>query len=221
MHKAGKETFRGGDQEPWIYYITLHNENHAMPAIAEDRERVEKGVVDGMYLLQRGEGEGPRIQLFGSGSILQQVLQAQALLSERGIAADIWSVTSYNELYRDAINVERWNRLHPLEQPRKSYLQQTLADQTGVFIAVSDYMKALPNSIASWMPGPYSVLGTDGFGLSESRSDLRDYFEISPEHIAVSALHQLAQCGKLELQKVQEAIRAFAIDADKINPAEQ
>ena len=140
------------------------------------------------------------------------------MLEDMGIAANVWSVTSYNELQRDALSAERWNRLHPQAVPRKSYLSRVLDGETGVFVAASDYMKAVPNGIAPWIPGRYAVLGTDGFGLSESRDVLRDHFEISPAHIVVAALHALSEEGIYSPEKVAETISSLGIDAGKIDP---
>lgn len=162
-----------------------------------------------------------KVHLFGSGSILQQALQAQADLAECDIAADVWSATSYNELYRDAAACERWNRLHPTSAPRIPYVQRCLAGEQGVFVAASDYLQALPNRIAPWIPGRYIVLGTDGYGLSETRTELRAYFEIDPAHIAVAAMYALAQDGEMKFEQVEDAIARLGIDADKIDPASQ
>ena len=161
------------------------------------------------------------MHLFGSGSVLQQALHAQSSLAACNIAADVWSATSYNELYRDAIACERWNRLHPQSEPRVPYLQRCLDGEEGVFVAVSDYMKALPNCIAPWIPGRYIVLGTDGYGLSEARPELRSYFEIDPAHITVASMYALAQDGQIKFEQVEEAILRLGIDADKVDPAGQ
>ena len=165
------------------------------------------------------EADADKIHLFGSGSIMQQVLAAAELLESRGFSVDVWSVTSYNELYREAEANRRWNRLHPEEPLRVSYVARALEAEDGVFVAVTDYMKALANSIGPWIPGNYTVLGTDGFGVSESRADLRDYFEISPQHIALAGMQALAREGRLERQVVIDALKEFGIDPEKTNPA--
>jgi len=194
------------EQEDVFYYLTLYNENYVMPAI-EDVHGVEEGVLRGLYRLHGSAEDTPaKVHLLGSGSIIQQVLQAETMLAERDIAVDVWSVTSFNLLYRDAMEAERWNRLHPEAEPRISYLQQTLAGEQGVFLAVTDYVKALPNSIAPWIPGEYTVLGTDGYGLSESRETLREHFEISPQHIVIAALQTLAKAGQCDSETVRAAV---------------
>ncbi len=193
-----------------------------MPAL-DTPEDVEAGVLNGLYCYRRSELDHPeaKVHLFGSGSVLQQALQAQTGLAEYNIAADVWSATSYNELYRDAMACERWNRLHPTAEPRVPYLQRCLDGEEGVFVAVSDYMKALPNLIAPWMPGRYITLGTDGYGLSEARPALRSYFEIDPAHITASAMYALAREGQIKFEQVEEAIARLSIDAGKIDPAQQ
>ena len=210
------------EQENLFYYLTIYNENYPMPAV-EAPEDVEDGVLHGLYCYRRSDLEQAeaKAHLFGSGAILQQALQAQACLAEYGIAADVWSATSYNELYRDAMACERWNRLHPTAEPHVPYLQECLAREEGVFVAASDYMKALPNLIAPWMPGRYIALGTDGYGLSEARPELRSYFEIDPAHIAVAAMYALAQEGQIKYERVEEAMARLGIDASKIDPAAQ
>nr|WP_256872900.1 pyruvate dehydrogenase (acetyl-transferring), homodimeric type [Candidatus Entotheonella palauensis] len=210
------------EQEHIFYYLTIYNENYPMPA-TEAPEAIEAGVLSGLYCYRRSELEQAeaKVHLFGSGSILQQALQAQADLAEYDIAADVWSATSYNELYRDAMACERWNRLHPAAEPRVPYVQRCLDGEEGVFVAVSDYMKALPNLIAPWMPGRYIALGTDGYGLSEARPELRAYFEIDSAHITVAALYGLAQDGQVKYERVEEAIARLGIDANKVEPARQ
>jgi pyruvate dehydrogenase E1 component len=209
------------DQEKIFYYITVYNENFPMPAVA-DVTAVEEGVLRGIYCFARStikDRSAPTINLFGSGSIMLQVLEARDQLEARGIAANVWSVTSYNELYRDAMDCERWNRLHPDAEPRTPYLQQVLGEETGVFVAVSDYMKALPNCIAPWMPGRYTVLGTDGYGLSESREELRAYFEVSAEHVVLAALKALKDEGANSIMATPATVSDLGIDPDKPNPA--
>jgi pyruvate dehydrogenase E1 component len=161
-----------------------------------------------------------KVHLLASGPLVQQAAEAQLMLQERGIATDLWSVTSYNELYRDAVAAERWNRLHPGEKPRTPYLCRAMEGERGVFVAVSDYVKAYANSIAPWLPGRCFALGTDGYGRSESRPVLRDYFEIDARHMVVTALHGLALEGELEMDAAAQAMRMFGIDPAKVAPSE-
>ena len=222
-------------QENIFYYITVYNENHSMPAMPDD-ESVHDGIVKGAYCLQRDSrggadgnsqnGADKKIHLLSSGAIMQQALAAATLLKAMGYSVDIWSVTSFNELYREADDCERWNRLHPLAEPRRSYIESLFADERGVFVAVSDYMKALPNSIARWMPdagrdSAYVVLGTDGFGVSESRQAIRDFFEISPDYIAQAAIGALYKLNKVDAATLQQQLATLNIDTEKINPADR
>ena len=194
------------EQEDVFYYLTLYNETYPMPGVDRVDELAE-GILRGLYCYRRSDTDLPlKVHLLSSGAIMQQALTAQTLLAEQGIAADVWSATSFNELYRDSIATDRWNRLHPEQPPRQSYLERTLADEDGVFVAVTDYVKALPNSIAPWVKGRYTVLGTDGFGLSESREELRDHFEVSPRHIVAAALHSLAEEGQIDRAAVGRAL---------------
>ena len=181
-----------GRQEDVFYYITIHNQNYAMPAMPDGAGRGHRA----RHVLLPALGAAPRSKgrkahLFGSGAIMSEVLEAAQLLEAAGVAADVWSVTSYNELCREALRVERANRLAG-SQARQPYVQACWPPRNGVFVAASDYMKALPLSIARWVPGPYTVLGTDGYGLSESREDLRRHFEVSAAHIAYAAAATLA-----------------------------
>ncbi|MCP3867466.1 MAG: pyruvate dehydrogenase (acetyl-transferring), homodimeric type [Gammaproteobacteria bacterium] len=208
-------------QEDGFYYITLYNENFPMP-MAKPLADIEEGILRGIYPFREGScpgWSGPGINLLASGPIIQQALEAQTILQQMQIAADVWSVTSFTELHRDAIEVERWNRLHPSSTARTCYLSQVLEDKSGVFVGVSDHMKSLPYSIAPWIPGRYQVLGTDGYGRSESRADLRDYFEIDARFIVVAALQALAQEGGITAGQVEAAIREFGIDPERASPA--
>jgi len=167
----------------------------------------------------KGGGLPRKAHLLGSGAILREALEAQKLLEERfEVPADVWSVTSYKELERDALNAERWNRLHPGEKPRRSYLEQALEGQEGVFVAASDYLKVLPASIARWLPGPLAALGTDGFGRSDNRGALRDFFEVDARHIAVAALAALAAGGTVDEKTVERAIGELEIDPGRPDP---
>jgi pyruvate dehydrogenase E1 component len=207
------------DQEDWIYYITLTNDNYQMPAMPKG---VEEGIVRGMYKFSsRDAGESELcVQLFGSGAILNEVVRAQKILAERyGVASDVWSITSYKELWRDAQACERWNMLHPAEKPRTSYLQQTLAGLDGPFIAASDNVRSVPQLVDPWIPGGLYALGTDGYGRSEDRGPLRRFFEVDAESVVVAALYRLSQSGKFDRAAVTQAIQELGIDPEKPNPA--
>jgi pyruvate dehydrogenase E1 component len=200
------------------YYLTIMNEFYKMPAMPPD---VEEGILKGIYKFRAADNKRAKIKahLFGSGTIINEALKAQALLeNEYGVAADVWSVTSYKSLYWDATDTERWNFLHPDREPKLSYLQQQLVDEKGVFIAASDYLKALPGSIAKWLPGPTVLLGTDGYGRSETRDRLRDFFEVDARHIAYAALGALAREKRVKMSLVRKARKLLDIDAEKANP---
>jgi pyruvate dehydrogenase E1 component len=206
------------DGESIFYYLTLMNEPYLMPAMPEG---VAEGILRGMYRLKAAENKKAqlRAQLFGSGAILNEALRAQKLLGEKyGVAADVWSITSYKELYRDGHEVERWNRLHPLEPPRVPYVSSCLKDAPGVCVAASDYVKALPDSISRWFPRLLVSLGTDGFGRSDSRRALRDFFEVDARHITLATLAALRQEKKLKPEVVQKAMQDLEISPEKVNP---
>ncbi len=206
-------------KEDVFYYITLYNENHQMLPM---RAGAEEGILKGLYKLApsalKPADPKAKVHLFGSGPILMQALKAQTYLAELGVAADVWSATSYRELRRDALEAERWNMLHPTEKPRQSYLHATLSKEEGLFVAASDHMRQVPEMIARWVPGGLFPLGTDGFGRSESRPTLRRHFEIDAESIAIAALAQLAQRGAIKPAAVQQAMQKFSIDPEKISP---
>ena len=205
-----------GEQEDVFYYITCMNENYVHPPMPEG---VEEGILRGIYPLQIGGQGKVRAQLMGSGTILREVLAAADLLKEDfGIPTDVWSVTSFNELRRDALEVERWNQLHPDQEPRLNYIQQVLSDRPGPYIAATDYMKIVPDQIERWVPGRFVSLGTDGYGRSDGRAALRKHFEVDRRFIAVSALKALADEGKLDQKSVAEAIKAYDIDPDRPDP---
>ncbi|MFO7576744.1 MAG: pyruvate dehydrogenase (acetyl-transferring), homodimeric type [Pelovirga sp.] len=207
-------------QEDLIYYLTVTNETYLMPALPQGKE-VREGVLKGIYRFRATglKGRQATVHLFGSGAILNEVIKAQQLLEkDYDVAADVWSVTSYKELYQDAIDVERWNLLHPAKKARKPYLAQVLEKEEGIFVAASDYMKVLPAALAKWIPGPLHCLGTDGFGRSDSRERLRDFFEVDSRYIALAALYQLAGQGTGSMKKVEQALKNFDIDPDKLNP---
>jgi len=201
------------DNETAIYYITLENENYEMPGMPSG---CEEGIIKGMYKVATTKAKGPRVQLFGSGPILREALRASELLAENyGIASDVWSVTSYTQLRRDAQECERWNILNPDKKPRQSYLEKQLAGIDDPAIAASDYMQALAEQISPWVPGGLYVLGTDGMGRSESREALRRHFEVDAECITVAALYQLSQRDQFEAKQVAQAVKALGIDPNK------
>jgi len=204
-------------QKSVYYYITVMNENYQQPAMPQG---VEDGIIKGMYLLEEAKGDFKhRVQLLGSGTILREVRAAVDILAKMGVGADVWSVTSFNELRRDGLAVDRWNRLHPTEEPRKSYVQQCLEGREGPVIASTDYMKLFADQIRQWVPSrEYQVLGTDGFGRSDSRAKLRDFFEVDRRWVTVAALQALADRGAIERKVVAEAITEFGIDPEKRNP---
>jgi pyruvate dehydrogenase E1 component len=207
-------------QEDLIYYITVTNENYLMPAMPKGKA-VREGIVRGMYRFRTStlKGKQPKAHLLGSGAILNEALRAQRLLeSDFGVAADVWSVTSYKELYSDAVTCERFNLLNPKKKAKVPYLKSLLSGQEGVFVAASDYMKLLPAAISGWLPGPLHCLGTDGFGRSDSRERLRDFFEVDANYIAAAAIHQLEQRGELPAGSTNKAIGALGIDPQKLNP---
>jgi pyruvate dehydrogenase E1 component len=205
--------------ESVFYYITVMNEQYEMLPMPKD---ARAGILKGMYRLRPSEKKKAkaRAQLFGSGAILLEVLKAQEILeTQYDVSADVWSVTSYQELYRDAHAAERWNRLHPGATPRVPYVSEMLKDTDGVLVAASDYVKALPDAIDRWMPRRLVSLGTDGFGRSEGRAALRDHFEVDAKHIVQATLNALAADGKLKPADVQKAIKDLGINPEKPNPA--
>ena len=185
------------------------------------RPGVREGILKGMYRYRISplKGDAPKAHLLGSGAILNEALEAAEILETKyGVAADVWSVTSYKELYRDAIECERWNLLNPNRKEKQPYLAQLLSKEQGVFVAASDYMKVLPATVAKWFPGPVHILGTDGFGRSDSRKELRDFFEVDARYIALAALHELAGKGVLKPSDVTAAMKDMGIDHAKKNP---
>ncbi len=204
--------------EDVFYYVTLQNENYPMPPAPEG---AREGVLRGLYRFKSAPADaGPiRVQLFGSGSILREALRAQEILAGYGVAADVWSVTSYSELRRDALACERWNRLHPEDEPRVPWLARVLEGIEGPFIAATDWVKAVPDLVARWIPGRFVSLGTDGFGLSDTRRALRRHFEVDAESIAEAALDALAREGRLEPARAAAALRDLGLDPEKPDPA--
>lgn len=204
------------EQENVFYYITSLNENYAHPAMPEG---VEAGILKGMYLFKESVGEGIRVQLLGSGAILREVIAASSLLADDfGIKADIWSAPSFTLLRREGLDVDRWNLLHPEAEPRVSYVAECLAGRSEVVIAATDYMKAFADQIRQFVPQAYYVLGTDGFGRSDVRKQLRKFFEVDRYYIVIAALKGLADNGAIPASKVSEAILKYGIDPEKPNP---
>ncbi len=206
------------DGENIFYYITVMNEQYPMPAMPGD---VTEGILNGMYRFRASGNKKAKLraQLFGSGAILREALQAQEILESKfGVAADVWSVTSYKQLYVDGNETERWNRLHPGSKPRVPYVTRTLGDAPGVLVAASDYLKTLPNMISKWLPRRLASLGTDGFGRSEGRAALRDFFEVDARFIALATLHELFIDGKIERSVIDKAIKELGINPEKLNP---
>ena len=209
------------EQEDVFYYITVMNENYAHPAMPDG---VEKGILAGMYLFAEGKAKKnqPKVQLLGSGTILREVIAGAELLEKDfGVAADIWSVTSFNQLRREGLEAQRWNMLHPEAEPRVSHVAQCLKDRAGPVIAASDYMKAFADQIRAFVPTPhYAVLGTDGFGRSDTRRALRRHFEVDRHYVAVAALKALADQEALSHAKVSEAIKRYHINPEKLSPVQ-
>ncbi len=206
------------DQEKVFYYLTVMNENYAMPQMPKG---VKEGIVKGMYKFKASGKKQAKLRahLFGSGTIFNETMKARDILEDDfKVATDVWSVTSYKELRRDALDVERWNMLHPTEKPKVPYITQQLKNEEGVFVASSDYVKALPDSIAKWIPGTLMSLGTDGFGRSEGRAELRDFFEVDAKHIVIATLYALAKEDKIKMITVEKAIKQLDVDPGKPNP---
>jgi pyruvate dehydrogenase E1 component len=216
MYREGENIF---------YYITVMNETYEMPPMPEG---ARDGIVKGMYRFKPADpgvvsgssktGKELRAQLLGSGAILNEVIAAQKMLEKYGVAADVWSVTSYNELSRNAHDVERWNMLHPTAQPRVPYVAECLANAPGVVVAASDYLKILPDALARWIGKPMIALGTDGFGRSEDRAGLRNFFEVDARYVTVATLSALARQGDLDPKVAARAIKDLGLDPDKKNP---
>ena len=229
------------EQEDVFYYLTVTNENYRMPAMpagspppsppplsrgergdtsrAWSREDVTKGILRGMYLLRAGGNAKHRVQLMGCGTILREVLAAADILErDYSVAADVWSVTSFTELARDGMATERWNRLHPESTPRTTWVEQSLREHAGPVVAATDYVRAFAEPIRAWVDRPYIVLGTDGFGRSDTRELLRRFFEVDRAHITVAALKALADQEALPAATVSDAIQKFGINPGNIEP---
>ncbi|MGZ8501112.1 MAG: pyruvate dehydrogenase (acetyl-transferring), homodimeric type, partial [Candidatus Binatia bacterium] len=208
LYAEGEESF---------YYLTLYNESYEMPAMPEG---VEEGILKGLYKVKPAtQGKKYKAHLFGSGPILREALRAQVVLAEQfDVSADVWSATSYKLLRGDALRTKRWNMLHPTAVPKKSYLESILEKEEGVFIAVSDYMKMVPDQIAPWIPGGLTTLGTDGFGRSDTRANLRRFFEVDAELTTLATLYALHQKEAFPARVVEAAIRKLGIDPEKPFP---
>ena len=213
------------DEENVYYYLTVMNEKYAQPDMPEG---AEAGILRGMYRVREGQGgaktktKRARVQLLGSGTILREVLAAAEMLEDDfGVAADVWSVTSFNELARDGLDTDRWNLLHPEGERKLSYVERQLSKAEGPVVAATDYMRAYSEQIRAYVPGVYKTLGTDGWGRSDSREKLRQFFEVHRNYVYVSALSALAETGDLDRSKVSEAIAKLGIDPDKGAPRER
>jgi pyruvate dehydrogenase E1 component len=210
------------NREDIFYYITLYNENYPMPPMPQTPAGVEEGILKGLYKLKPapdGPSGRPHVHLLGSGSVLAEALRAQQILAERyGVAADVWSATSYKQLRNDALEADRWSMLHPDQEPRQPYVTGLFAGDGDPIVAMSDYMKMVPDQIARWLPGRFFSLGTDGFGRSETREALRRFFEIDAECVALAALYQLARRGAVDRSVPRRAVDELGIDPEKADP---
>jgi pyruvate dehydrogenase E1 component len=207
--------------EDCFYYITMYNEDYSMPPMPEG---AAEGILKGIYKFRAASNGEASVQLFGSGPILNEVLRAQTILAEKyQIAADVWSVTSYTELRREAIATERWNRLHPAQAEKKTYIEAALEGAKGPIIAASDYMKSLPDVLAAWLQADGKcrlvTLGTDGFGRSDNREHLRRHFEVNAESIVGATLSRLARDGKIKPKKAQAALEELGLNVEAPDPA--
>jgi pyruvate dehydrogenase E1 component len=203
--------------EDLFYYLTLYNENYPMPPMPEG---VQPGILNGLYKFKPGPEKLPlKAHIFGSGPISRQALRAQQILAEDfSVSADVWSATSYKLLRNDALLAKRWNMLHPTAPPKKSYLEKTLENEKGVFVAVSDNLKTVPDQIAPWVPGGLTTLGTDGYGRSDTRERLRRFFEVDAESTVIATLYALAEGGQLPRDAVAKAIKRLDLDPEKAFP---
>jgi pyruvate dehydrogenase E1 component len=208
MYQEGEEIF---------YYLTLYNEKYPMPPMPQG---CEEGILKGLYKFRpAAEKLKHQAQIFGSGPIILQALRAQEILAEKyGVSADVWSATNYKSLRRDAIQARRWNMLHPTQPPKKSYVETLLAKEKGPFIAVSDNMKIVADQIAPWVPGGMTTLGTDGFGRSETRANLRRFFEVDAESTVIATLYALAEKGEIGMNVVERAIKELDVNPEKVHP---
>jgi pyruvate dehydrogenase E1 component len=221
--RAGLKRMIENQENVW-YYVTLMNENYAQPGLKKGQE---EGILKGMYRLREGPaGSGmgasiPRVQLLGSGTILRESIAAAEILErDWGVSGDVWSVTSFTELRRDGMETERWNLLHPAEKPRKAYVTEQLERTAGPIIASTDYMRLFADQIRAYLPKgrEYRVLGTDGFGRSDTRAKLREFFEVDRHFIVLASLKALSEEGLVPAAKLLEAMKKYGIDASKANP---
>jgi pyruvate dehydrogenase E1 component len=205
------------DGEEIFYYLTLYNENYVMPPMPPG---VETGILSGLYRFKAGpEGRKHKAHIFASGTIIRSAMQAQETLADRyDVSADVWSATNYKLLRNDALRCQRWNMLHPAEPPKKPHVESVLEKEKGVFVAVSDFMKIVPDQIAPWVPGGLTTLGTDGFGRSDTREKLRRFFEVDTECVVIATLFALAQKGQLVRKIVAQAIKDLGVDPEKAFP---
>jgi pyruvate dehydrogenase E1 component len=206
------------DEEDILFYITLYNHNYPMPGRVEG---AEEGILKGLYRFReaaKSKKKRTPIRLFGSGPLMREALKAQEMLAEHGVAADVYSATSYQQLERDARTVERWNRLHPDEPPKTTYLASFLAEGEGPIVAVSDFLKGVPGLIGRFVDVPFVPLGTDGFGRSDTRPTLRRHFEIDAEHITAAALSTLAGAGSFDAKKARAVIQSLGLDPEATDP---
>jgi pyruvate dehydrogenase E1 component len=217
LEEGIREMFVDGVER--MYYLTVSNENYVHPPIPE-RGGLREGIMRGMYLVHSmGEEGQPRVNLLGSGAIFNEVLKAQQLLADTfRVASDAWSVTSWSELRRDAIETDRWNLLHPGSTERRAYMVESLGAQPNIVVAASDYMKVLPDGLAKWVNARFVALGTDGFGRSETRDALRDHFEVDARHIAFAALSALAREEQIPASIATAAAKTLNIDTERPNP---
>jgi pyruvate dehydrogenase E1 component len=219
----------GPNPEDVIYYITLYNENYLQPPFpgGETGDQVREGIIRGLYRFAprpeptegQGNGTGRRATLLFSGTAWSAVMEARDILwNDYGVAVEAWSATSYKALREDALSTERWNRLHPGEAPRTPWVTQTLSATEGPMVAVTDFLKAVPDQIARWVPAPFVPLGTDGFGLSDTREALRRHFEVDAPHVVVATLAALAELGEGKAEEVADAISRFGLDPEAPDP---
>jgi pyruvate dehydrogenase E1 component len=205
-------------QEDRFYYLTLYNENYPMTPMPAGLD--PEDVLRGIYRYKAAESGKAVVQLFGSGPILNEAVRAQAILTEKyGVAADVWSVTSYNQLRRNALETERWNRLHPDQPAKLPNIAQAMKDTAGPIVAATDYMKVVADQVAPWLNGRMEALGTDGFGRSDNREYLRRHFEINAESIAAAALSRLAREGKFDAARAKAAFADLQIETEGPDPA--
>jgi pyruvate dehydrogenase E1 component len=220
--RDGIRRMYGPEPEDCFYYVTLYNENYPQPAMpaSGDGISVEDAIVRGMYLLKRAEGDFERrATILASGPMVLQALDAQKDLAEHhDVGADVWSVPGWKQLRDDALECERWNRLHPAEPPRTPFVTEQLANAEGPILAVTDWVRAVPDSVARFVPQPYAVLGTDGYGFSDIRPSLRRHFEVDAAHVVVGVLDGLAQSGDVKAEEVEDAIARYEIDTEAPDP---